>query len=199
VVAATTDPATLPGLSTGYLATNLPRPGAPRADEAPFGPADLAEVVRLYGRRNGVEQGYKQVKQELGSADFMVRSDRAIRRHWHLVCCAFSFCWQAWFAAPEPPAHQAAPAAEADASSSEARAATPTPGRGGKMGPERAPGPGRLASWPVALRRVRGWLDPWTFLRRCWRAWSNAPPPPELQALLDAVCQGRPLNLHLPP
>ena len=28
----------------------------------------------------------------------MVRSDRAIRRHWHLVCCAFSFCWQAWFA-----------------------------------------------------------------------------------------------------
>ncbi len=28
----------------------------------------------------------------------MVRSDRAIRRHWQLVCCAFSFCWQAWFA-----------------------------------------------------------------------------------------------------
>jgi hypothetical protein len=53
--------------------------------------------------------------------------------------------------------------------------------------------------WPVALRQVRGWLDPWTFLRRCWRAWSNAPPPPELQALLDSVRQGRPLNLYLPP
>ncbi|HET8852259.1 MAG TPA: hypothetical protein VFN02_07010, partial [Ktedonobacteraceae bacterium] len=22
-----------------------------------------------------------------------VRSDKAIRRHWQLVCCAFSFCW----------------------------------------------------------------------------------------------------------
>ena len=38
----------------------------------------------------------------------------------------------------------------------------------------------------MTLRRVRGWLDPWTFLGRCWRAWSNAPPPPELQALLDS-------------
>jgi hypothetical protein len=66
------------------------------------------------------------------------------------------------------------------------------------MGPEEAPGPGRLASWPVTLRRVRGWLDPWTFLWRCWRAWSDAPPPPELQALLDAVGQGRALNLYLP-
>jgi hypothetical protein len=24
-----------------------------------------------------------------------VRSDLAIRRHWQLVCCAFSFCWWA--------------------------------------------------------------------------------------------------------
>ena len=24
---------------------------------------------------------------------YQVRSDRAIRRHWQLVCCAFSFCW----------------------------------------------------------------------------------------------------------
>jgi len=44
-------------------------------------PADLTEVVRLYGLRMWVEQSYKQVKQELGWADFMVRSDRAIRRH----------------------------------------------------------------------------------------------------------------------
>jgi hypothetical protein len=52
-------------------------------------------------------------------------------------------------------------------------------------------------SWPRALRRVRGWLDPWSCLWRCWRAWSSAPPPPELQALLDAVAAGRPLNLYL--
>src|SRR4051794_13668226 len=48
-----------------------------------------------------IEQSYKQVKGELGWADFQVRSDAAIQRHWHLVCCAFTFCWWAWFhAAP---------------------------------------------------------------------------------------------------
>ena len=56
-------------------------------------PSALAEIVHLYGLRNWIEQGYKQMKDELGWADFMVRSDRAIRRHWTLVCCAFAFCW----------------------------------------------------------------------------------------------------------
>ena len=81
-VCATTDRRSLPALSTWYLTTNLSRPQAP-----------LDEVVRLYGLRNWVEQSYKQMKNELGWADFMVRSDRAIRRHWTLVCCAFAFCW----------------------------------------------------------------------------------------------------------
>jgi hypothetical protein len=116
LVVATTDPHTLPAISTWYLTTNLPAPGSSRAANSPHPPADLAEVVRLYGLRNWVEQGYKQVKDELGWADFMVRSDRAIRRHWHLVCCAFSFCWQAWFAeeslpASTPPPVDAQPAA----------------------------------------------------------------------------------------
>ncbi len=81
-VCATTDRRTLPELSTWYLTTNLP------CEQAP-----LAKVVRLYGLRNWIEQSYKQMKDELGWADFMVRSDRAIRRHWTLVCCAFAFCW----------------------------------------------------------------------------------------------------------
>jgi hypothetical protein len=55
---------------------NLPRSASPRGRQA-----NLAEVVRLYGLRNWVEQGYKQVKGEPGWADFQVRSDRAIRRH----------------------------------------------------------------------------------------------------------------------
>ena len=101
---ATTDPATLPPLTTWYLFTNLPCPGAARVAESPIPPADLAEVVRLSGLRNWVEQGYRQVKQELGWADFMVRSDLAIRRHWLLVCCAFSSCWRAWFADDAAPA-----------------------------------------------------------------------------------------------
>jgi len=104
LVVATTDPATLPKLTSWYLVTNLPRPGRRRASMASaFAPADLAEIVRLYSLRNWVEQGYKQVKHELGWADFQVRSDRAIRRHWQLVCCAFSFCWRAWFAEQPPP------------------------------------------------------------------------------------------------
>lgn len=49
--------------------------------------------MRLYGLRHWIEQGYKQKKDELGWADFMVRSDHAIWRHWLLVCCAFAFCW----------------------------------------------------------------------------------------------------------
>jgi hypothetical protein len=113
LVVATTDPATLPKLTTWYLVTNLPHPGRHGRARPPFPPADLAEVVRLYSLRNWVEQGYKQVKHELGWADFQVRSDRAIRRHWQLVCCAFSFCWRAWFAEhpaqPAPAEPQAAP------------------------------------------------------------------------------------------
>jgi hypothetical protein len=110
LVVATTDPGRLPGHSSWYLLTNLPRPAGRRAQQA-----DLAEVVRLYGLRNWVEQGYKQVKGELGWADFQVRSDRAIRRHWTLVCCAFSFCWQAFLAEhpnrPAPADPQAVPTA----------------------------------------------------------------------------------------
>ena len=93
-VVATTDPATLPALSTWYLVTNLPAPHPP-PQETLHPAADLAEVVRLYGLRNWVEQRDKQVKQALGWAQYQVRSDRAIRRHWQLVCCAFSFCWWA--------------------------------------------------------------------------------------------------------
>ena len=111
LVVATTDPATLPKLSTWYLLTNLACPAGGRAQQA-----QLSEIVGAYGLRNWVEQGYKQVKDELGWADFQVRSDQAIRRHWTLVCCAFSFCWHAGQAQavapgarPEPPAATAAP------------------------------------------------------------------------------------------
>ena len=98
LVVATADPATLPGKATWYLVTNLPRPGGPREAGSPHPAAALAEIVRLYAIRNWIEQSYKQVKDELGWADFQVRSDLAIRRHQALVNCAFSFCWAAWFA-----------------------------------------------------------------------------------------------------
>src|SRR6266566_2408955 len=111
LVVATADPGTLPDKATWYLATNLPRPGSPREADSPHAAADLAEIVRIYGIRHWTEQGYKQVKDELGWADFKVRSDIAIRRHQALVNCAFSFCWAAWFA-DHPPRDIAAPRPE---------------------------------------------------------------------------------------
>jgi hypothetical protein len=51
----------------------------------------------------------------------------------------------------------------------------------------------------VALRAVRAWLIPWSVLQRCWRSWSPAPPPQQLQQLLDGLATGRPLHLYLPP
>jgi SRSO17 transposase len=152
-IVATTDPATLPPLTTWYLITNLPRPESTQALDSPVPPADLAEVIRLYGLRNWVEQSYTQVKQELGGADFMVRSDRAIRRHWLLVCCAFSFCWQAWFAS----AGQPAPTATVSRPSG-----PPAPEAGEKWGtdqPRRTPVQSLLADHTPAGAQLAGPLD----------------------------------------
>jgi hypothetical protein len=125
LVVATTDPATLPPLSTWYLLTNLPRSGSPHADTAPGASATLEELVHLYGLRLWVEQSYKQVKGHLGWADFQVRGDTAIQRHWQLVCCAFAFCWWAWFHAP--PEQRDRFGALAAAASAECLATPPAP------------------------------------------------------------------------
>jgi hypothetical protein len=160
VVVATTDPARLPPLTTWYLATNLARPGAPHADAAPFAPPNVAEVVRLYGLRNWVGQGYKQLKQELGWADFMVRPDQAIRRHWQLVFCAFSFCWRAWFAATGPPPDPVIASDPADTASSPDPDTTTAPGRGENgAGADWPAAPGRRAQNPPAGPRLLDSLD----------------------------------------
>ena len=96
-ISATSDRATRAEISAWYLTTNLYTQQAP-----------LAHVVRLYGLRKWIEQDYKQMKHELGWANFMVRSDRAIRRHWTLVLCSLTFCW--WHEA-----HQALVGASGDA------------------------------------------------------------------------------------
>ena len=103
LVVATADPGALPDKATWYLVTNLARPGGPREEDSPWPAASLAEIVRIYGLRHWVEQSYKQVKDELGWADFQVRSDIAIRRHQALVNCAFCFCWDTWLTGSPPP------------------------------------------------------------------------------------------------
>ncbi len=91
----TTDPERLPRLGTWHLSTNLPHPDSAGKTSGGLAPASIAELVRLYGLRMWVEQSYKQVKHALGWSDYQVRSDTAMRRHWRLVFCAFSFCWWA--------------------------------------------------------------------------------------------------------
>jgi len=140
LVVATADPGTLPDKATWYLVTNLPRPGGPREQDSPWPAASLAEIVRLYSIRNWIEQSYKQVKDELGWADFQVRSDVAIRRHQVLVNCAFCFCWAAWFA-DHPPQHDSA----------EPR---PQPGGGERGAARRRPAAGAVLA-AGAARRAR--------------------------------------------
>jgi len=146
LVVVTTDPHALPATSTWYLVTNLPHPQATRAQETALSPADLAAITRLYGLRNWVEQSYKQQKEELGWADYMVRSDRAMRRHWQLVVCAFTFCWTA---ASTPAATEAAaPSASATAVA-----------RGEKPAARRAaPGQPHLAQRPAGRAELAGSL-----------------------------------------
>ena len=147
-----TGPATLPKLSTWYLLTNLARPAGRRAQQT-----QLSEIVGAYGLRNWVEQGYKQVKDELGWADFQVRSDRAIRRHWTLVCLAFSFCWHAGQpqavtpgAGPAPPAATAAPPDQVAARGAQQRL---DPGRRHRAGGRRG---GVVAAGTAAGARLAG-------------------------------------------
>ena len=160
MVVATADPGSLPDKATWYLVTNLPRPGGPREAESPWPAAGVAEIVRIYGLRHWVEQTYKQVKDELGWADFQVRSDIAIRRHQALVNCAFTFCWLA----SQPPPGPAQAAAEEGAQPA-------SPSRPGHACRPSVP------SWPHALRAVRSWLTPAITLKRWWHAWSKRPRP----------------------
>jgi hypothetical protein len=58
----------------------------------------IVAVTSLWAdnRHKWAEQSYKQMKDELGWADFMVGKDDANGRHWELVCCTLVFC--RWYA-----------------------------------------------------------------------------------------------------
>ena len=134
----TTDPVALPALTTWYLVTNLPLPGTARAAVSTLAPASVAEIVRVYGLRMWVEQSYKQVKHALGWAEYQVRSDVAMRRHWVLVWCAFSFCWwQLGHGAAAAPACLDAPgtAPRPDGVPNDSAGREKKPGRGGPAAP----------------------------------------------------------------
>lgn len=80
LISATDDPTTLDPDGTWYMTTNFTR------EEA-----DPAAVDQRYCLRDWIEHFYKPAKHELGWADFQVRSEAAIVRHWLLVLLAFTF------------------------------------------------------------------------------------------------------------
>jgi DDE superfamily endonuclease len=98
LVVATADPGTLPAKATCYLVTNLPGRAARARPAARTRPRTWPRSPGSTASGTGSSRGTS--KDELGWADFQVRSDLAIHRHQVLVNCAFSFCWDAWFAHP---------------------------------------------------------------------------------------------------
>jgi hypothetical protein len=92
LIAATDDPATLDPDGTWYMTTNFTK------EEA-----DPAAVYQRYCLRDWIEHFYKPAKHELGWADFQVRSETAIVRHWLLVMLAFTFSLLAGSPAPSAP------------------------------------------------------------------------------------------------
>lgn len=150
VIVATTDPATLPDLTTFYLISNLPAPGSQRAQNNQLAVASVEEVGRLYGLRMWVEQSYKQVKHALGWSEYQVRSDQAMRRHWQLVCCAFSFCW--YHQAHSPAEPLTTPAQPAPVAKPEQEKPEDEPKAGEKKGAR----PLRTTSGELAQSSTRG-------------------------------------------
>jgi hypothetical protein len=85
LVAAALDPSKLDPDTTWYLATSLP-----------LSEASPEQVYELYRLRDWIEQYYKPAKHELGWADYQMRPERAIVRHWHLVMLAFTRHGSSW-------------------------------------------------------------------------------------------------------
>jgi SRSO17 transposase len=126
LIAATLDPATLKPESTWYLVTSLP-----------LSEASAEQVYELYRLRDWIEHYDNPAKHELGWADYQMRPERAIVRHWQLVLLAFTFSLLVGvLPRPEPTATSLAASSE--------------PAGGGKITTrQRVRGAGRLARHPA--------------------------------------------------
>jgi hypothetical protein len=120
----------------------------------------------------------------LGWADYQLRPERAIVRHWQLVLLAYTFSLLAGALAPRRRPTRAAP---------------PTRPNWLPNNPEQQLGTTvrRRVVWQEALRRVQAGRYPWARQRICWQRWSSRAPPPELAALLAQLARGLPLEAHL--
>lgn len=159
LVVATTDPAGEGHLVPGHQPAPPRRPPMPPPARTcrPTSPRSSASTDCGRGSSRATNRSRTNA-----AGPTQVRSDRAIRRHQTLVNCAFSFCWDQWFAPPGP-----------------LNATTPDPCP--NEGPERGPDPShepQQPCWPKALRAIRSWLTPAITLNRWWRGWTDKDPPP---------------------
>ena len=183
LVVATKDPASLPEKATWYLATNLPRPGS-----------------RAKPRANIHRRTWPRLPGSMASATGSSRPTSRSRT---------SSAGPVSKSAPIPPYTGIKHSSTARSASAGMPTSTRTRPRIRRSPPHRYyeprvrrggsqnPVPARTVSWPRALRQVRAWLTPSVTLQRWWQAWTNAPPPPQLQALIDAVTAGQGLHLYL--
>jgi len=179
LVVATADPGTLPDKATWYLVTNLPRPAAPasRAARTPprAWPRSCADAASGTGPSRATSRSKTSWAGPTSRSAPISRS--AATRSWSTARSASA----------GPPGsrirHRRTP---------RRRHRRPAAEKGG-------PGlAGPPPCWPRAIRSVRAWLAPWIALQRWWAAWSNAPPPPQLQALISSVAAGCGLHLYIP-
>jgi SRSO17 transposase len=152
--AATLDPKQLKPESTWYLATSLP-----------LAQVSAEQVYEIYRLRDWIEHYYKPVKHELGWADYQMRTERAIVRHWQLVMLAYTFSLVVGAAPALPPS----PAGTAD---------------GGKIGANQLAGSQR--------HRVRGAGKPRDLERGVTPGTSVAVPLGSAAALLETLVEHRP-------
>jgi hypothetical protein len=155
LIAATLDPTQLKPASTWYLATSFP-----------LAQVSAEQVYELYRLRDWIEHFYKPVKHELGWADYQMRPEQAIVRHWQLVLLAYTVRLLVGAVPTAPPTPPAAAAAAAASSSDHASTG------GGKIGTRR-----------VTTGGVGGHAAPGAEL---------ALPLGTAAALLDALVQQRP-------
>jgi len=187
LVVATTDPATLPKLTTWYLVTNLPHPSAGGHDRRSHRPT-WPRWCACMGCATGSSRATSRSSRNLAGPTS--RSAATARSGGTGSWCAARSRSAGGPGSPSTPPNPCPP---------RRRLPPPWGPRGGRRPATKTSRCDVLVSWPVALRRVRGWLTPRVVLGRWWRAWSPAAPPLQLRLLLATAQAGRPLHLYLPP
>ena len=164
LVIATTDPATLPEPATWYLATTLPlERGRPGRDRPPL--RACATGSSSSTSRSRAVPGLEPVPGARRSGHAPALGAGAVRLCLLLV--------------GGDRAARIRTGRRPSPTTPQRRHRQSHPGERGKRWRARRcrPGPGPGAAGRVALRRVRAWLEPAWVLWRCWRAWSDQPPP----------------------